>query len=228
MADQNHLERPAIETQAHRRRKYIINSAFQWKYALTIAVAVFLVVSLISSVLYGLLHHQARQRLMHPHTYTAEVTLVLIFFGVTASTITATAVGIWCLIVTHRICGPLYLLESKFAELANGHIPQLRGLRKKDEFKELFASFGTALDSLRERKQAEVTRLTKALSVARSALNADDETRKDTLLTIAGHLEALRAAAAETLGEIRQEPATPPVSPSVRRPPVAKTPVATG
>jgi len=228
MEQQNRRPTAPNDDGGHRRRKYIINSAFQWKYALTIAVSVFLIVSLISSVLYGLLHHQARQRLIHPESYTAEVTLVMVLFGAALSTITAAAVGVWCLVVTHRICGPLYLLENKFIELANGHIPQLRALRSKDEFKELFAAFGTAVDSMKVRKQAELTRLTKALTVARSALNADDETRKDTLLTIAGHLDALRSAAAETLGECRQEPAAPPPSPSVRRPSVAKSPVATG
>lgn len=184
----------------NRRRTYVINPTFQWKYAVTIAVVVFLISIVISSVLYGVLHHQARLRLMHPGSYTARVTLVMFVFASVLSLVTAGGVGLWAVVVTHRICGPLFVVERYVAQLAEGRIPEPRALRRKDEFKCFYATFARAMESMRERKREECAVLTEVLTTARSALDADDYARKDALRSIAAHIQALRDAASESVG----------------------------
>ena len=184
----------------NRRRQYLINPGFQWKYALTLALAVFLISALISSVLYALLHHQARMRLMNPEAYTAQVTLVILLFGAAFSMLTAGALAVWCIFVTHRICGPLFVLERNLDELADGRLPNLRSLRRKDEFKDLYTTFGRAIESLKADRQAELATLTQTLTIAKSAANANDEARKDALSSVATHIESLRDVATKALG----------------------------
>jgi len=196
----------------NRRHKYVINPAFQWKYALTITIAVFLISSIVSSVLYGLLHHQARLRFMNPETYTAEVTLVIFLFGAVFSALTAGAVGVWCVVVTHRVCGPLYVLDRYLAQLAQGRIPKLRPMRRKDEFKELYSTFSKAIESLTAGKQAEILELTEAIRTAESAMDADDNGRKRAFKSLKGQLETMRRRASDALGDGKDwdevEPAT--------------------
>ena len=70
-----------------------------------------------------------------------EVPLVVIGFGVAFSLVTAGTLGVWSFIVSHRICGPLFVIERFIGELASGRFPKLRPLRQKDEFKSFYASF---------------------------------------------------------------------------------------
>jgi hypothetical protein len=184
----------------NRRRKYLINPAFQAKYAVTISVAVLLMSTILSSVLYGVLHHQARQRLIHPETYTSEVSLVIFLAGVAFAVLTAGALGVWFIIVTHRMCGPLYVMERYLKELTNGRIPSVRPLRRKDEFKEFFATFEGAIDSLKASRWADIETLTEALSVMKLASEKDGAARSDDLEKAAGHLQRMLTAAREAVG----------------------------
>lgn len=199
------------EAHRKRRRTYIINRAFQYKYAGMIALIVFLISSMLSSVLYSLLHHQARSRAMNPETYT-EVTLVMLGFGLALAVLTAAGVGLWCVIVTHRICGPLFVLERYLGELGEGGIPKLRALREKDEFKDLYATFSKVIESVKSRKKAELALLTEALGIARSASNGDEETLKHALEAVASRLEAMSRAATEALGNEAEEVPTAPAA----------------
>lgn len=204
----------------NRRKQYIVDPAFQWRYAITIALTVFLITSVMSSVLYGLLHHQARQRFLQPEVYTAEVAFVVLFSALAFSVVTAAGVGIWSVISTHRICGPLYVLERHLAELAKGRVPSPRALRRKDEFKNLYRIFSRAMNALKVKKQAELTALTEAVERARSAIDSTDEDRKRALEVLASRLETLQGEAAAALGETVAEKPAAPVSKQRVEPPV--------
>lgn len=188
-----------------RRRTYIVDRAFQWKFAASFAIIVFLLSSAMGTILYGALHQQARARLINPETYSAEVTTVVLLSGVAFAGITSAAVLLWGLLVSHRICGPLWLIAGYFRELANGRLPNLRPLRKKDEFKDFYADFCKAIDFLKESKRAQLATLSEALSLARSAGDADEDTRKRTLESLASRLQTLRRETAEALGETNDE-----------------------
>jgi hypothetical protein len=190
-----------------RRRKYIINPAFQWKYALTLGLAVFLVASIVNCAVFASLHEQARDRFIHPTSYSSNAGMLILMSAFGFSVLTAGAVGFWMVITTHRICGPLFVLDKYFRYLAAGRLPGLRPLRRKDEFKDLFKSFTRAVDRIRADQQAELGAVTKALASARSDRYMDEQACRQALDTIARQLENLRRTMADSLGE---EPAERP------------------
>ena len=221
MESQNRSNRS--DARRHRRRKYIINAAFQWKYTITIALTVFLMCSIMSSALYGILHQQARLRMMNPETYTASVAPVVMLFALLFSAVSAGALGFWCVIATHRICGPLFVLERYLVELSSGRIPKPRALRRKDEFKGLYASFSNAIGTLKATRQKELALLSQARQVVESALEGDDEARREALTSVSTHLDLLHKEAAEALGGDGDD--GPSVQTAAPRP-AKKTPVA--
>ena len=176
-----------------RRKTYIINPSFQWKYALTAGVVVFLASMAIGIILYGLLHQQARLRAMHPDTYAAEVGTLILTFGLAFAAVACGAVGFWSVRVTHRICGPLALLEGYLADLTAGRMPQLRNLRRKDEFKQLHQSFKTAMNVLAENKEMRITKLDDAADLATSLLAEVNGDAQKTTAALLAQIETLRA-----------------------------------
>ena len=184
----------------NRRRKYIINPAFQWKYAGAITLSVFAVSALISTVLYGVLHHQARLRFMHPETYQGEVSQVILFSALALAALTAAGVGVWWIVLTHRFCGPLTVMGRWLAELGSGRFPHLRPLRQKDEFREFYAILAKTVDSLKTTKQEELAAFTEALEAVRVASDGDEQVLRGAMGALATRLQTWRRDAADTLG----------------------------
>lgn len=207
----------------HRRRRYIVDAGFQWRHAITIGLMVFFTTSTMSSLLYAVLHHQARLRFVNPDTYTGEVTLVVLFAALAFSMVTAGGVVIWCVIATHRICGPLLVMERYLGQLAEGCFPSPRPLRRKDEFKGLYQVFSHTIQSLKTRKKREFAALTEALESAKSAMGGDNEACRGAVGSLVSRLEKLRNEAAKCLGdEVNSQESIPVAEP---RPP-SRTPVA--
>jgi methyl-accepting chemotaxis protein len=202
----------AHPSRRNRRRKYFINPAFQWKYTLAIATGVFLSASFMGVVLFGILHQQARLKVLYPGTTNVWENAYFIFiFALAFSMVVVTGLGAWGVVVTHRISGPLFVLQRQFARLAEGCFPRRRPLRKKDEFKELYESFWQAVDSLKANKQAELAKLTEILNIARSAAGDGNGAPDNALETVAAQIEELRAQAAEALGGRADSPPAAPL-----------------
>jgi methyl-accepting chemotaxis protein len=176
-----------------RRRSYLINPYFQWKYALTAGTVVFLAATIIGTVLYGVLHQQARLRAMNPETYTTDVGTVILGFALAFAVLAGGAVCFWAVRVTHRICGPLAVLDGYLAELAAGRIPRVRDLRRKDEFKHLHQSFRAAMNTLSEEKQIRVDRLAEAIRLAEGLLPEVSGEARNVATKLLGQIDALRA-----------------------------------
>jgi hypothetical protein len=193
------------EAKSHQRKQYLINPGFQWKVAGTIAVAVFLFAILISITLYGTLHQQARLRAADPMGYTASVTSVMVCFALGFAAITAGGVGLWSILMTHRICGPMFVMKRYLLEVAQGRLPSLRPLRKRDEFKDLYEAFDQALSALRSNKQRELMQLNTALEAARQAQSKDAGTTQQMIETVMERIEWLRAKAQESLAECKPQ-----------------------
>lgn len=182
---------------SNRRKKYVVNAAFQWKYAATVSLLVFVISSVVSTVLYAVLHHQTRMRMMNPESYTAEVAMVVLCFALGFSLLTAGGVGVWCLLATHRICGPLVVFERYMRELAQGRFPTVRPLRKKDEFKELHDALAGAVETLKAARQNELTVVQEAKQTAATALSGNDEGCRKALESLVCRFDEL----GETLSE---------------------------
>lgn len=186
---------------SNRRRNYVVNPAFQWKYAIIVAVVVFVLSTIMSSALYGVLHHQARMRALQPETYVAEITLVILFAGLSFAVLTAAGVGVWSFVITHRICGPLTVIGQYLREIARGHLPETRALRDKDEFKDFYEIFNDTLDALKDQKHEELASLDELRSTALSAAGAEDQERVQFMNDLMTNIETMRASTSAYLGE---------------------------
>jgi hypothetical protein len=195
----------------NRRRKYLIRTAFQCRYAVTIAALVFAVSCIMTIVLYGVLHQQARLRTMHPSIYVAEVPAVVWLSGLAFAAACALGVGLWCIIATHRVCGPIYVMEGFLRQVAAGHLPPLRPLRRKDELQDFYKVFCDAIQSLQATRQQELATLTAALRIAKQAAGADERSCREAIESVASRLETVRCRIAATLG---QEPEDIPAVPA--------------
>ncbi|UCG17206.1 MAG: hypothetical protein JSV19_04080 [Phycisphaerales bacterium] len=193
-------ERAAGAPRRNRRRRYVINRTFQLKYAGTIALSVFFISSIIGSVLYGVLHHQARLRVMNPGPQETEVATVVLLFGLAFAAVAAAGVGVWSVLATHRICGPIFLFERWLAEVAQGRIPKLRPLRRKDEFKEFHQTFANAIGALVSRKEAELAVFEELLRLVKAASSGDGQSRRQALDSLAVQIETLHREASAVLG----------------------------
>ena len=195
-----------------RRKKYIINSAFQWKHAVMVALLVFFISSLGCILLYGILHQQARLRVANPETYTAETTLVIVFFSLTFAAIVSGIAIVWSLLVTHRICGPVFVINRWLQELQSGRLPNLRSLRNKDEFKDLYETFASTIDALKARKQSELKALNEMLKIAKSSAQGSEANHKEALESMIQNIEALRRDALDVLNIEHEGISSTPVS----------------
>ena len=142
-----------------------------------------------------------------PHSYTSNVASVVLISALAFSAVTAGALGLWCMIATHRICGPVFVLQRYMSQIAAGRLPTLRPLRRKDEFKELYAVCTRAVESLRATKQAELTLIGQARDALRQGMAGDDAARKDALDSIASNLDILHRGA---VGVLECETSGPP------------------
>lgn len=186
--------------QQNRRRRYLVDPRFQWRYTLTISLTVFVVSSITAAVLYGALHQQAQLRGPEPLKYSAGVTFGLFLVGIAFALVTTAGVGLWCMIVSHRICGPLSVVTRQLGQLSGGRIPRLRPLRKKDDLKGFYGAFSEAVDQLEAAKRADLAVLGHASELVEKLREGDDDADR-TLQTLAGTLGSLRRQTAEALGE---------------------------
>lgn len=185
-----------------RRRNYLINPAFQWKYTLAIGTGVFVVATLMGVALFGSLHHQARAKYLFPSTSDPwQNARTIVFFAVTFSTVMVATFGCWIILVTHRISGPMFVLEHHLSRLSQGRFPKRRPLRAKDEFKEIHEAFWRAVDFLKAARQAELDTLTEVLDTAKSATKRGSEAQCDALRSITTRIEPLRNEIAEALDQ---------------------------
>jgi HAMP domain-containing protein len=69
---------------------------------------------------------------------------------VVLSALTAGALGFWFVLVTHRLCGPLVRLHRYMCEVADGKLPDVYPVRKKDELQDLFTAFERLVQRLKQ------------------------------------------------------------------------------
>lgn len=196
------------------RRHYIINPRFQWKCTGVTALAVFLV-SLTTGIAVYLFQYREAQfssALMH-----ARLTIVL--FAATFAVVMAACFALWSVFLTHRICGPLFVMGRCFDTLIDGGFPKQRPLRAKDEFREFHGHFWRAVDAMRERKEAELDSLRQVLSAVRSVAETDAQTWTN-LNTVEARVKALVDDDALALGLTRDDVPESPVTNRESPPPI--------
>ena len=198
-----------------RRRSYIVNPAFQWKYAGLIVAGVFVLCFIVSTVMYGALYQMARQRVLHlAESHAMANTFGIMLFAATFAVLMAAGFGLWSIVLTHRISGPLFVMRQALEALAKGQRPELRALRKRDEFKDLHDALRAAVDTLAAARQADVATIDALLADVQSAEQASSQEQTQALANVTRQLEQLRANQAAWVSAVQASNEPPSAAPA--------------
>jgi hypothetical protein len=159
--------------QYKRRLIPIVDRAFQFKYT-----GVILLVAAVTSTVLGfflLKAYREMNEVIGLAAISPEIGEKLdaddakqVFSIIVASLVGEVVVlGVLGLIITHRVCGPIFVITRHFGTMLDGKYPSLRPLRAGDEFAPMFELFKQLVDKQRDRDAAEISRLTKAMNAAR-------------------------------------------------------------
>jgi signal transduction histidine kinase len=85
--------------------------------------------------------------------------------------------GILGILITHRVCGPIFVVHRHLNALLLGGFPKVRPLRAGDEFGGMFETFQALVEKLRERDQVEVEKLKGVVASAKEKGLAADQLR---------------------------------------------------
>jgi len=158
--------------ESHQRRIYLVDRGFQVKY-----VALLMGWGVVLAALFGLwtyqAHHQAlaaavRDVARRPFLETSERQLIWALVGIGA--LSAAALGLVAFIMSHRIAGPVHVMDHYLTLLGEGRYPTMRALRRHDELKAFHARFAHVTDLLRERDARNQRAMEEAIAAMRGAL----------------------------------------------------------
>ena len=159
-------------------QRYIVNPSIQWRYTVTAVFGVFVVSAFVSVLLYGVLFDQARTRTLYGATAAAtDTAFTIVTASIAFATVPAIACGLWAIVMTHRLCGPIRVLESNLRELATGRFPKHRSLRKKDNFRDVYAVFWQVVDTFKTSGSEQLTELDGLRNTARRAISGTGDVR---------------------------------------------------
>lgn len=175
----------------HARRRYLVDRAFQLKYALLMAGA-----GLAVAVVFGLWLHQAHAQALallpqddatRALVERSDAVLLAAFGGI--ALLLAAALALLGIVITHRVAGPVFVMGHYLSIMAHGRFPRMRTLRNGDELKAFFRVFLEAVDAMKRREARHAAVLEDAVERMRTAVARSPE--------LAPAIEALAAAARE-------------------------------
>jgi hypothetical protein len=164
---------------AHKRRLIpIVDRRFQFKYT----VLIVLIAALVSTLL-GYLLLRAYQEMNAIIQISEEIGERLnaddarFVFQLSIGFLVGEVfiLGIMGLLITHRVCGPIFVVQRHLATMLDGTYPNVRSLRAGDEFRDMFQNFSDVVDELRKRDQDEHERLKSVLATAQAKGLGDAE-----------------------------------------------------
>jgi len=185
------LAAAAAPAPGHHRRTYVLDRAFQFKYAAVLAAA-----GAVLAVVFGFWLYQAHVQATQLVPLDAELRALveksdreLLYVFAAIALLMAIALGLLGVVVTHRVAGPVYVMSHYMTVLATGRYPRMRTLRRGDELKRFFEVFIHAVDAVKAREARHAAVLEDAVDRMRSAVARAPE--------LAPAIEALAAAARE-------------------------------
>ncbi|MGI5860741.1 MAG: hypothetical protein ACOX6T_01650 [Myxococcales bacterium] len=189
------------------RRQYLIDRAFQLKYTI-ILVVVGAAISLLFGAMMYQAHVEATQMMDLPDRFreaVAERDSALLWLVMAIAVVMAVALGLFGVLVTHRVAGPIYVFSHYLRVLGEGRFPKLRPLRKNDELKGFYEIFHEAVLSMREREKANGEQLKELAGAIEAAT-----TSSEPAAALKPLVEKLRAMSEKMLEvAASEEPATP-------------------
>ena len=167
-----HVSQPSNLSRSNRSVKsLLLDRHFQLKYtSMIVGVA-----ALLSLALGGFLVSKVNENsrilglenlgdaAFEAHLFSADNELV-ISITISLALFLVLLVGL-SIVMTHRVVGPIYVIKRHLDALAAGRLPQIRGLRKGDEFVECHKSLVNAIDQLHNELERDIDVLSAALHV---------------------------------------------------------------
>jgi hypothetical protein len=135
------------------RRTYVVDRRFQLKYTLLLVGVGVLVAALFGAMMY--LVHVSALRAYAEGRGTAESSSTLVWVMLALAVAMAAALSLVGVMITHRVAGPVHVMNHYLNVLAGGRYPIMRPLRKGDELQRFFETFQGAIESLRSREADE-------------------------------------------------------------------------
>jgi methyl-accepting chemotaxis protein len=145
-------------SQQNRRRTYLINPRFQWRFIGFMATVSVLAISMlfVSNILFfrNMEHEALSVGLTRDNPYfdflqEQKSALSVLYFAV-SGLVFVVMMGLGIL-YSHRIAGPLHHLDRKMRRIADGEEPSPLQFRRSDQFVELAESFNAMIVKLRGR-----------------------------------------------------------------------------
>lgn len=143
------------------RRTYVVDRRFQLKYTLLLVGVGLVVAALFGTMMY--LVHMSALRAYAEGRGTAGASATMIWVMVALGVAMAAALSLVGVVITHRVAGPVHVMNHYLNVLAAGRYPMMRPLRKGDELKRFFETFQGAIESLRSREADEADTLRSAV-----------------------------------------------------------------
>lgn len=174
----------------HHNRKMtslLLDRRFQLKYTAMILGVAMVVSAALGSFLYIKVRENSRMLELEAaadavfqtqlaSADTQLLTIIAASFGAFLVVLT-----ILSLFITHRMAGPIFVMRRHVATLASGSIPQVRALRKGDEFVEFYETLSDAVDAIQGRTEEEIAVLSRAVDALGGAEGPDAESARRAL-----------------------------------------------
>lgn len=167
--------------QYKRRLIPIVDRAFQFKYT-----GVILLVAAVTSTVLGfflLKAYREMNEVIQIAGMAPEIGAQLdaddsrrVFTITVAALIGEVAIlGVMGLIITHRVCGPIFVITRHINTMGDGRHPFLRPLRQGDEFAPMFHAFKRLVDGNKAKDKGDIDKLKPIIEAARAKGLADSD-----------------------------------------------------
>lgn len=162
-----------------RRMVPVVDARFQWKYTLIIAAIGMGVTAIMGYFLYGahkantgLLDLGGNEELRQQILQGEEIFLIYLVLLVV---VMGLALTFWGLIVTHRVAGPVFVVARHLQTLKDGHYPDVRPLRQRDEMGDFFQTFDDTVKLLKGRDEAALALIKETIALIQTKSENDSE-----------------------------------------------------
>lgn len=143
------------------RRTFLVDPSFQLKYSFILGA-----IGALIGVICALTMYLVRRRLLGeislPPALAEELTSVnlrVTWVVLVVALLCGVVLGVFGILITHRIAGPIYALTQFVAALARGRYPLVRPIRRSDELKDFFELFHKSVEALRARELEQIFRI---------------------------------------------------------------------
>jgi hypothetical protein len=151
------------------RRTFVVDRTFQFKYTALLVVSG-VAVSVLFGVMMFVMQRDAQRLLMAAVSPEPEMVAelqagerTLVWSICATTTLLGTLLAFLGILITHRLAGPLYVMGMYIQQIREGRYPQVRPLRKSDEFRPLFERFQGAVEALRQRETEDAEKIEQIL-----------------------------------------------------------------